>query len=442
VQDGAVRPSIRLVPTAAVLLALGACGGGGGASSPAAPTREPPPAAPVRSAAPPAAASPSVSTRALAKISHIIFVVKENRSYDSYFGRYPGGDGATRAATRTGVRLLGKMADTQPDLRHDRHAMVHDIDHGRMDGFTSMPHPRFAYTAAYRRQIPAYWAYADHYTLADRFFSSMAGPSLPNHLYSVAAHDGGMLDDRGYSGQWGCDAPPTERVPVWRDGHLRFVYPCFRIDSLGAELTKHGVSWRAYGPVAGRQGSGWVGYEAIRGVRKTALWKHVHPWLQFRADVRSGRLPHVSWVVPPYRSSEHPPASVCLGENWTTRLVNRVMRSPDWSSTLIVITYDEPGGFFDHVAPPKIDHLGFGPRVPMLVISPWARPGYIDDHTYDLTSVTRLISMKYHLPMLSRREAAARPITAALQATAPTPALILPPQPCPAAPRLGAAPAD
>jgi phospholipase C len=146
--------------------------------------------------------------------------------------------------------------------------------------------------------------------------------------------------------------------------------------------------------------------------------------------------------VPQYKYSEHPPASVCAGENWTTRLVNRVMQSPYWSSTLIVVTYDEPGGFYDHVSVPTVDHLGFGPRVPMLLISPWVKPGYIDDHTYDLTSVTKLISMKYHLPMLSRREAWARPITAALQDTAPTPPLVLPRQTCPAAPTLGAAPAD
>jgi phospholipase C len=428
-----------MVRTAAMLLALSACVAGTSTSS-----RATQPHSAERHATPahPSPAAASTTASLLAHIDHIVFVVKENRSYDSYFGRYPKGDGVTVGRTLHGYRRLGRMPNVQPDLRHDRNAMVRDIHHGRMNGFSAMPHPLWAYTAAYRSLIPAYWAYADQYTLADRMFSSMAGPSLPNHLYSVAAQSAGMVDDRGYSGYWGCDAPPTQRVPVWRDGHLRFVFPCFRIDSLGTELTRHNVSWRAYGPVTGEQGSGWVGYEAIRGVRKTALWKHVHTWLQFGADIKHGRLPHVSWVIPQYRYSEHPPTSVCAGERWTTKLVNQIMRSPEWSTTLIVLTYDEPGGFYDHASVPTLDHLGYGPRVPMLVISPFAKPGFIDHHTYDLTSVTKLISLKYHLPMLSRREANATPITNSLQDTAPTPPLILPRRSCPALPKLGPAPAD
>jgi phospholipase C len=232
-QDCAVGPPLRTVRTAATLLALGGFGAAVVTSSVAAqPTGPATHAAPSRASARTAAATSTAGL--LAHIKHIIFIVKENRSYDGYFGRYQGGNGATVGHTLHGERVLGRMADSNRDLRHDRNAMVHDINHGRMNGFSSMPRPRFAYTAATRSLIPNYWAYADHYTLADRMFSSVAGPSLPNHLYSVAAQSAGLTDDRGYSGQWGCDAPPTERVPVWRNGRLQFVFPCFAINSLGA----------------------------------------------------------------------------------------------------------------------------------------------------------------------------------------------------------------
>ncbi|HEY3765998.1 MAG TPA: alkaline phosphatase family protein [Gaiellales bacterium] len=380
---------------------------------------------------------------ALARIKHVIFVTKENRSFDNYFGLYPGADGTSTGRTMAGrTRRLARLLDTNKDLRHDRAAMLHDIHFGQMTGFSSMPHPNFAYTEARPGQLPAYWAYARHYTLGDHMFSSVAAPSLPNHIFTVAAHDGGMVDDRGYSGQWGCDAPASQRVPVYRDGRRSLQYPCFNITSLGQQLSRRLISWRAYGPRLHAQGSGWIGYEAIRGVRKTALWSHIHPNPQLWKDLARNRLPAVSWVVPPYERSEHPPASVCSGEDWTTSLVDRVMRSPYWSSTLIVVTYDESGGFYDHLAPPRVDNLGYGPRVPLLLIGPWVKPGFIDHHTYDFASIDKLIALRYHLPMLSRREANATPITAALQAQTPTPALILPQQPCPKPPKLGAAPAD
>jgi phospholipase C len=194
------------------------------------------------------------------------------------------------------------------------------------------------------------------------------------------------------------------------------VPPCFSIDSIGAQLSRRGIPWSEYGPPENGHGYGWVAYDAVKPIRESAAYaRHVHPLGWLPSDLAQGYLGAVTWIVPPYNRSDHPgAASLCDGENWTADLINRIMRMPDWRHTAIVLTWDEWGGFYDHVSPPQPDRFGMGVRVPMLVISPWARNG-IDHTTYDFTSVLKFIGQDFGLPTLSARERGANSLRNAFQ---------------------------
>ena len=161
------------------------------------------------------------------------------------------------------------------------------------------------------------------------------------------------------------------------------------------------------------------------------MWRKVVYESRFIPDVHAGRLPAVSWLIPPLQSSDHPPASICEGENWTVRVINAVMKSPAWRSTAIILTWDDFGGFYDHVPPPHVDIYGLGPRVPAIVISPWAKRGYVDHQTFEFSSVLRLIERIWRLPTLGLRDAEARDMLSAFNFHgAPRPRLILKQRDC------------
>ena len=159
------------------------------------------------------------------------------------------------------------------------------------------------------------------------------------------------------------------------------------------------------------------------------------PWAQFQSDVAHGHLAPVTWLVTDTAQSEHPPASTCLGENTTVAEINAVMRSPFWKNTAIVVTWDDFGGFYDHVAPPRVNPWGLGPRVPALIISPYARRGYVDHATYSFASLLRLVELRFGLPALTTLDAQATPPLGSFDFAAPPAApLLLAPHPCPIIP--------
>jgi len=424
-------------PPAAGLLALAllaaACAG---SPSPAVHTSPLAPA-PSRATAP-SVPSPSPTTTAdqlaLArrKIKHVVFIVKENRTFDTYFGRFPGADGATRGTICNGTTVpLTRASDTTADVEHHFVPAIRAVDGGKMDCFNELWNGTRlqSYVQYHRDQIPSYWAWATHYVLGDQFFSSIYGPSGPEHLWTVAAQSDRFVDQEE-PGQFGpngapreyCDDPkerafsfrkltPTERERAFHmeesvDTATRvsqfFVarWPCIDVKVLPDELQAHHVSWRYYWG-----GNNWV--QPLRQIRH--VWfgperKDIVAESDFIPDVAAGRLPAVSWLTPPVSLSEHPPASVCQGENWTVRAVDAIMRSPEWKSTAIVLTWDDFGGFYDHVTPPHMDLYGLGPRVPLLVMSPWARPGFVDDTTLEFSSVLKLIERLHGLPPLAPRD--------------------------------------
>ncbi len=412
----------------------------------------------------PAATSTSDAQLALARrrIEHIVFIVKENRTFDTYFGTFPGADGATKGRRCDGTEVpLVRAKDSTADVEHHFLPGIRVINGGQMNCFDTLWNGKQlqSYVQYHRDQIPAYWAYATRFGLADRFFSSVFGATVPEHLWTVAAQSDRFVDNE-MPGGYGPGLPREfcddrrERAQSFRiltegqekdvfdleggfgtaPGITRFMtlrWPCVDVRVLPDELQQHAISWRYY-----RGDNNYVQpLRMIRHVRRGPEWSHVVPETEFIPDVKAGRLPAVSWLVPPLALSDHPPASVCQGENWTVRAMNALMKSPDWKDTVVVVTWDDFGGFYDHVAPPHVDLYGFGPRVPALIVSPWIRPGTVVHSTFEFASVLKMIEHVFGLPALGDRDRAASDMLDAFDFTQhPNPSLILPERDCPPAP--------
>jgi len=381
------------------------------------------------------------------RIDHVIFIVKENHSFDNYFGAFPGADGGRAGQTSTGEFLPLSEAPDQviPDIEHSAAAAYLAYDGGRMDRFDRGNGAVTlgvdnAYTQMTARDIPNYWAYARRFTLDDHFFSTVMGPTFPNHLMMVAAQAGNSTSNVANAGglrkggPWGCDSAPGAYVTTL-SGHgvPGTAFPCFDFATLADRLNSHHIDWRYYAPQLGQPGYIWSTFDAIRHIRYGSQWDtNVRPWRQFETDVAHGRLAAVTWLVTDTSHSEHPPASTCLGENTTVSEINAVMRSRFWTSTAIVVTWDDYGGFYDHVAPPQRDRLGLGPRVPTLVISPYARRGAVDHTAYDFTSLLRFAEQRFALDPLTTRDAQGPAMAASFDfSAAPSSPLVLRPSTCP-----------
>jgi phospholipase C len=389
------------------------------------------------------------------KIKHVVFVIKENRTFDTMFGMFPGADGATQGTTCDGqVQPLRHAADRVADAGHSFADGISAIDGGKMDCFDPI-----GFVQYHRADIPNYWRYAEHFSLADRFFSSIYGPTGVEHLWTFAAQSDRFVDHER-PGQFGtgrrefCD-DPTElafsfpvlaRADQERIYHLeeqgpsgaaqvqtyyRPRWPCTDVAVLPDRLDAAGISWKEY-----RGENEWVQpLRMVQHVRFSSMYDNVVKPDEFLRDVHDATLPAVSWLTPPYGLSDHPPTSICLGENWTVEYLNELMQSKYWRSTAIVLTWDDFGGFYDHVAPPHVDMYGLGPRVPAIIISPWAKPGYVDGTTYEFASVLRFIETVFDVPPLTSRDADAADMLGAFDFTqtpiAPDP---LRPRDCPETP--------
>ena len=337
-------------------------------------------------------------------IKHVVFIIKENRTFDNLFGRFPGADGATTGMDQGTTRPLTQAPDRIPvDIVHCYQCALQAWNGGKMDGFASVSAPadRYAYTQFGPSDLPAYWHWAKRFVLGDNFFASAQGPSFPNHLYTIAAQSGGAHDNpiqdlerlaerhrtTGLFKAWGCE-------PV-----------IINSDSIYAAL-KDGRADAQENPLT--FADQFKLYEIVKYVAMTdhtQLWQsHIFPVDGLVQDVRDGRLPPVTWVTPRFELSEHPEYSFCWGQNWTTRVVNAIMASPMWRDTAIFITWDDYGGFYDHVPPPQVDRFGFGIRVPLLLISPYAKAGYVDHSLGEFSSVLRFIEDNWGLSQLTHRD--------------------------------------
>jgi phospholipase C len=359
-------------------------------------------------------------------IDHIVIIDRENHSFDNLFGTFPGADGMSTAELSNGrtVRLGHTPDHTVLDLGHAGDSAAFAVDGGRMDRFALLPgaiqNGQDIADSQYRQSdIPDYWRYAQHFTLDDHFFSTIMGPSFPNHLAVVAASSANTIDNpRGITfHSWGCDSGPYAVVDAInpRTGEPYLTKPCFNLRTLPDVLQQHDISWKYYAPSAFQSGYIWSSLDAIRHIRYSNLWKtNVPADTAFIGDVRNGKLPAVSWLVTGAEQSEHPPYSMCAGENWTVDQINAVMKSRYWKTTLIVLTWDDFGGFYDHVAPPRLSYISLGPRVPTIIISPYARPRFVDRSQLDFTSILKLIEQNFRLPPLTSLDRRAHSLVSSL----------------------------
>ena len=348
-------------------------------------------------------------------IQHFVLIIKENRSFDHYFGTYPGANGVTSGTISTGqVVPLTHAPDVLPrDIAHDWVSSLTAMDNGRMDQFDlidptvknmecTVNGDYICYTQMTQQDIPNYFSYAQNFVLADETFSSLHGESFPNHLYTVAAQSGGVIDNPPLQ-EVGCDAPPGATVTVIdEEGNVSSEFPCFSFQTLADTLQAYGISWKYYAP---SPPSIWNPLDAINDIRNTSLWTTNVPLAtQFAIDAQGGYLPAVSWLVPGTNASEHPFNSTCNGENWTVQQINAVMAGPDWPTTAIFLFWDDFGGFYDHVPPPPSDMYGLGIRVPLIIISPYAKAGYISHTQYEFSSFLKLVEERFNLPFLTARD--------------------------------------
>jgi phospholipase C len=376
----------------------------------------------VTQTAPPPAAPPG-----LEKIQHFVFIMQENRSFDHYFGTYPGAEGLP-----PGVCIPNPAGGPCAAPFHDSAAVnqggahnwanaLNCIDGGLMDGFIAGSSQKPGDLLGWHdyREIPNYWNYASLYILQDRLFESITSYSLPAHLYMLAAQSGGYI---------GTGQPQPQS------------YSFAEITEL---LGSGKIDWRYYvnrGKTAGAADGGdadvdsdettytfWNPLPAFPVVKNDATqFARLTNAAQFYTDAQSGNLPQVSWVIPNSDLSEHPPGSVATGMNYVTGLVNAVMNSSEWSSTAIFIAWDDWGGFYDHVDPPAVDQYGLGIRVPGLVISPYARQGYVDHKTYSFESWLRLIEERFGVNPMTARDNTANDMTDAFDFTQqPRPPVLL-----------------
>jgi phospholipase C len=366
---------------------------------------------------------------ARAKIKHIIIIMQENRSFDQYFGTYPGADGIPMQngvptvclndpKTNQCVKPYHNANDINAGGPHAQTSAAADINGGKMDGFIAsfrkaqqgckLPDTPGCVSGATpdvmgwhdAREIPNYWAYAQNFVLQDHMFEPNASWSLPAHLFMVSAWSARCSIP--------ADPPSCANAPNGPSG-LNVSKNDYAWTDLTYLLHKANVSWAYYlsegtepdcaddamlcqtKPQSRSVPGIWNPLPAFDTVKQDGELGNIQAVDNFFTAAKNGTLPAVSWIVPENQVSEHPPAKVSDGQAYVTTLINAIMQGPDWSSTVILLAWDDWGGFYDHVVPPVVDQNGYGLRVPALVISPFAKKGFIDHQTLSFDAYLKFI---------------------------------------------------
>jgi len=375
------------------------------------------------------------------KIKHVIVVMQENRSFDSYFGTYPGADGIPMQAGQPTVcvpdpksgctRPYHDTADVNGGGPHGVTNAVADVNHGRMNGFIKQRDMALAncnnpddpackskgppdvmgyHTGA---EIPNYWAYARNFALDDHMFQPVKSWSLPEHLYLVSAWSARCRTRSPLSCLNNIVGPYG--VNQFNNAvHQELATGKESIDLAWTDITwllyaRH-ISWAYYIETGTQPDCADDSAEVCPAVKQSAttpgIWNplplfgdvqqdhqlnNIRPLSSYFRDAKAGTLPSVSWVTPSDSNSEHPPASVHQGQAYVTAIINAAMKSPDWKSTAIFLSWDDWGGFYDHAVPPTVDLNGYGLRVPAITISPYARRGFIDHQTLSSDAYLKFI---------------------------------------------------
>ena len=365
-------------------------------------------------------------------IQHVVIVIQENRSFDNLFATFPHADGATTGLTHTGqtVKLKARKLASTLVLNNSHLAFNIDYDKGKMDGFDLVYVNEHQCTCAYQYVKPStikpYWQMAKQYVLADHMFTSQSSGSFTGHQDLIRG--GAYLNsyesiiDFPTSEPWGCDAPPGTTTTLLTDtGDYEKgagPFPCLTYETLRDLLDAKSVSWKYYTPkLTDHGGNIWNAFEAISAVRNGSEWTTnvSSPETNIFSDISANALPAVSWVVPDGQNSDHPAQQAWgikkdTGPSWVASIVNAVGASPYWNDTAVVVTWDDWGGWYDHEPPPQLDYTGLGFRVPMIVVSPYAKAGYVSHTQYEFGSILKFVEDAFALGRLGTTDVRAASI--------------------------------
>ncbi len=335
------------------------------------------------------------------QIQHVIVIMKENHTFDNYFGTYPGlpkgmGLNLTTDCSWTGARETGKLVCpyhlTNPgsplDMGHDWTTAHSAWNSGKMDEFAYAEYGNNTMGYFNGNDIPYYWDYASQYVLADNYFSSVMGPSDPNHSYLM------------FGTSWNHTADAS-----WFNVNMLIKN---QTASVFTELKSRNLAYSVYGGSTSNPGG------------------------PLFSDIADGKLANVTYIIPDDTGttnySEHPTGSIILGMEWSVQVINAIMQSKFWSTSAVFLTWDDYGGYYDHVPPPQVDNMGYGFRVPLLIISPYAKQGYVDGTLNDHTSILKFVQSIFDLPgNLTSRDAEANNLMEAFNfGQDPRPPVVLP----------------
>jgi phospholipase C len=391
---------------------------------------------------------PGPAPSPIPQIQHVVIMMQENRSFNTMFAGFPGATTAMSGPCEPGhfegtrwcqtgrVRLHPVKLESDniggggKDIDHSHKAFEIEcnanasgvcqnngfdkIDFG--EGGGGAPAKTYPYAYVDRSETKAYWDFAKRYALADEMFFTDTASSFISHQLilsgTVRLDAKESLTDQPDAMPWGCDAPPGTTTPILKtDGSepQNGPFPCFtQYGTIADLLDRANVSWKFYVenyaynlPHYDFSGAVWNGYDAIKKVRHGPDWKNISiPNTNVLADLKQGTLPAVSWVIPKLYASDHPASGCNHGPNWVTRVVNAIGESKYWNSTAIVLVWDDWGGWYDPVPPPQINYTSLGFRVPMIVISPWARPNTVVHTEYNFGSILKFVEQTFGLGSL------------------------------------------
>ena len=389
----------RLIKTGAVVLLASLASAASAAAAPA--PADPPPQTPIK---------------------HFIVLMQENHSFDNYFGTYSKADGIPKGVCQPINRLDSSKGCVKPfhlgdrvveDLNHSHKVAIRQYDHGKMDGFIDgvrrasgkvQPNVMGHYDD---RDIPYYWNVADNYVLFDKFFTSSAGGSVGNHMFWLTGTVGNPAGD--------------------------FVPPHgFNQPTIFDRLEQKHISWKFYvqnydpginlfNQAIGDRGSQVIWVPILnyrRYLLDPKLKSHIVDMSQFYKDLAHGTLPSVAYMAPS-GSSEHPPGSIQAGERFIRTIINGIMRTQYWRNSAFMWSYDDWGGWYDHVKPPQVDQFGYGFRAPALLVSAFARRGFVNHTQLDFTSELKFIEDNWGLKPLASRDAKSNSIMGAFDFKSP-----------------------
>ncbi len=363
-------------------------------------------------------------------ISNVVVIIQENRSFENFFAGYPGANAplsgcaspppnGLRPQASSGcpgndtlVPLHEVTFENNPDLEHNWTSSMVDWNNGQMDGFTKFgtKHGQYeAYAYVDHPEIAPYWTMANQYVLADAMFPTEFGGSFTGHLTLIAGTDDISLPNQAEvnfpnNAPDDCDSTPgTKSSYVTPDRQVHYFkgpFPCFdQFNTIAQVLDGAAVSWKIYATRVLKAGM-WEPFEAIKYVRYGSDWPKniIAPQTTVLTDASAGNLAKVNWVTPSHADSDHPGYHGNQGPSWVASVVNAIGKSSYWKHSAIIVVWDDWGGFYDNAAPPQPDYRGLGIRVPCLIISPYAKHGYVSHVQYEYGSILRFIEEVNGIP--------------------------------------------